>query len=130
MNDDNPGALIGFIRRWGPTLLVVVLIFLLSSIPSRQIPRFGAVDLLVKKGAHAFGYGLLAAALWYGLRWKKRLWWLALVLAALYAATDELHQSFVPGRHPSPVDVGIDSAGAAISIAICAFVKVARRKQT
>jgi VanZ family protein len=30
-----------------------------------------------------------------------------------YAATDELHQYFVRGRHASPVDVAIDAVGVA-----------------
>jgi VanZ family protein len=37
----------------------------------------------------------------------------ALLIASLYAATDELHQTFVKGRKGSPVDWAIDTAGAA-----------------
>lgn len=117
-----------FLRRWGPAILMIVAIFFFSSIPFRQLPRFGRYDLLVKKGGHALGYGLLAAAFWHGFNWSKKLWWLALLLAVLYAVSDEFHQSFVPGRHPSPVDVAIDSAGAAFILAICAVVK--RRRVT
>jgi VanZ family protein len=38
------------------------------------------------------------------------------VTAALYALTDEFHQWFVPGRHSSFVDCGIDIAGATLGI--------------
>ena len=38
----------------------------------------------------------------------------ALLLSSAYAATDELHQSFVEGRHGTPVDWMIDTAGAAL----------------
>lgn len=34
-----------------------------------------------------------------------------MLVGVLYAASDEFHQSFVPGRGPSIVDVGIDSLG-------------------
>ena len=34
------------------------------------------------------------------------------MVTVLYAATDELHQGFVGGRHASVVDVGIDAIGA------------------
>ena len=34
-----------------------------------------------------------------------------MLVGVLYAASDEFHQSFVPGRSPSIVDVGIDSLG-------------------
>lgn len=65
------------------------------------------------------GYGLLALAYWYGLRFEKRRWWLALLFAILYAMTDEFHQSFVPGRHPSWVDVlGFDGGGALIALSL------------
>ena len=115
-----------FFRRWAPALFVIAAIFFFSSMPVKKLPRFGSYDFLIKKGAHAIGYGLLAAAFWHGFKWRGRLWWLALLLATLYAVTDEFHQSFVPGRHPSPGDVVIDSAGAAIMLALCAFAK---RKQ-
>jgi VanZ family protein len=39
---------------------------------------------------------------------------LAFLIASGYAATDELHQSFVEGRHASVLDWAIDSAGAGI----------------
>ena len=39
----------------------------------------------------------------------------ALVMSAGYAMTDEWHQGFVAGRSPSPVDIGIDTLGAAIA---------------
>ncbi len=48
------------ILRWLPAILVMVIIFGFSSIPSREMPSFGFWDLLVKKGAHMLGYGLLA----------------------------------------------------------------------
>ena len=47
---------------------------------------------------------------------RRRPWAPALTLAVLYAITDELHQGFVAGRHPSPVDVGIDATGALIAV--------------
>ena len=39
-------------------------------------------------------------------------------LAVAYACTDELHQTFVRGRHGTPVDVAIDAAGALIGLAV------------
>ena len=41
---------------------------------------------------------------------------LALALGIAYAATDELHQYFVRGRHASPVDVAIDAVGVAVGM--------------
>ncbi|WP_255473313.1 VanZ family protein [Planomicrobium sp. CPCC 101110] len=42
----------------------------------------------------------------------------ALSISAAFASSDELHQFFVPGRGPAMTDVLIDSAGAAVGIAI------------
>jgi hypothetical protein len=105
------------VLRWVPALVGMAIIFGFSSVPSKEMPSFGLLDYIVKKGAHMLGYGLLALAYWYGLRFNKRYWWLALLLAILYAITDEFHQSFVPGRHPSWVDVLMfDGGGAALSL--------------
>jgi len=114
--------------RWLPAVLIMAAIFGFSSTPSTKLPNFGLLDFLVKKGAHMLGYGLLALAYWYGLRFEKRRWWLALLFAILYASTDEFHQSFVPGRHPSWVDVlGFDGGGAAIALSL-GYVWLARKK--
>ena len=105
--------------RWLPAVLIMAVIFGFSSTPSTKLPSFGLLDFVVKKGGHMLGYGLLGLAYWYGLRFQKRRWWLALLFAILYAISDEFHQSFVPGRHPSWVDVlGFDGGGALIALSL------------
>ena len=44
---------------------------------------------------------------------------IALVISLLYACLDEVHQSFVPGRAAQIQDVGVDSIGFVLSIALC-----------
>ena len=116
--------------RWIPALIIMAVIFIFSSTPAADLPNYGFWDTLVKKGGHITGYGLLASAYWYGLGfdWKKG--WLAWFLAILYAITDEFHQSFVPGRHPSPVDVLLfDGGGAAIALVVRAtWFRFAKQK--
>jgi len=105
-------------------------IFGFSSIPSSGMPDFGLLDLLVKKGGHALGYGLLALAYLRGLKGNEggltfRYLVIAWALATLYSATDEFHQSFVPGRNPALIDVLIDSVGAALALLIrCKYLKL------
>jgi VanZ family protein len=105
--------------RWLPAVLIMAVIFGFSSTPATRLPNFGLLDFVVKKGGHMLGYALLALAYWYGLRLEKSRWWLALLFALLYAVSDEFHQSFVPGRHPSWVDVFLfDGGGAAIALGL------------
>jgi VanZ family protein len=105
--------------RWLPAIVIMAVIFGFSSTRSTKLPSFGLLDFVVKKGGHMLGYGLLALAYWYGLRFQKKRWWLALLFAILYALSDEFHQSFVPGRHPSWVDVlGFDGGGALIALSL------------
>jgi VanZ family protein len=103
--------------RWIPGLIIMTVIFLLSSTPSNQIPNFGTWDVLVKKGSHLLGYGLLAQSYRYGFGGKKlNANWKAGSLAILYAISDEIHQSFIPGRNASVMDIGIDTIGILLSL--------------
>jgi VanZ family protein len=56
----------------------------------------------------------------------RRPWAWALVFAVLYAVTDEFHQGFVAGRHESAVDVGIDAAGALLTVVGAGLVRSRR----
>ena len=106
------------IPLWLPAIVMMLVIFAFSATPAENLPDFSWADLLIKKGAHAFGYGLLAIAYFYAFRFSPAKLKLAWFLAFLYAISDEFHQSFVVGRHASWVDVMIDCAGAAIALKI------------
>ncbi len=108
-----------FIKKlpeWLPAAILMIAIFAFSSIPSDNMPNFDWADLSIKKGGHALGYGLLALSYLYAFKLSPTKLKLAWLLAFLYAVSDEFHQSFVPGRYASWVDVMIDSAGAAIAL--------------
>jgi VanZ family protein len=90
----------------------MALIFFLSSQSRLPSPPDPLADLIFKKGAHFTVYALLAVLFLRALPPGRRVWAVAWALAVLYAASDEWHQSFVPGRHPQPTDVLIDAAGA------------------
>lgn len=110
--------------RWIPSALIMGIVFVLSSIPSQEMPSFGFWDTLVKKGSHTLGYGILALSYWYALKWDRKRLWLAFLLVVLYALSDEFHQAFVPGRHPSLVDaLGFDTGGALLALAITWWVR-------
>ena len=95
----------------------MVLIFLVSAQPSTQVPNFGGVDDLVKKSGHVIGYAMLAFLYWKAFEFKQNKRLIAWLLVILYAISDEFHQAFVPGRHPSLVDVVLfDNLGSLISL--------------
>ena len=80
------------------------------------------LDSIFRKLAHLTEYAIFGLLL-YGcfshkdrFRWRPRLASWCLVAASAYALTDELHQVFSPGRHPSLTDCAIDAGGAAIAM--------------
>jgi len=92
-------------------------IFWFSSQPSNELPNFSWADTPIKKLAHVLEYAALTFCIWWALRFQRKYRWLAWLIAVAYAATDEFHQSFTPGRFPSVWDVAIfDNLGALISV--------------
>jgi VanZ family protein len=111
--------------HWLPALVLMGIIFGFSSVPSSKMPDFGLWDTVVHKSGHMLAFGLLALAYWAGLHYEKRRGWLAFLLVILYALSDEFHQSFVPGRHPSLVDaLVIDAGGALIALGLVYWRRV------
>ena len=100
-----------------------------------QAEFFYTINYGIRKIAHASEYAVLGIlALLVLLSYKKTLRFqvlAALLLCAAYAASDEAHQILVSGRSPQVTDVLIDTAGAAIGIAILLLFRrlFIRRKQ-
>ena len=99
------------LRVWAPVVVWAGVIFALSSIPSLAT-GLGVWDTVLRKCAHAAEYAVLGALLFRALRSAAP----ALVAGVAYAASDEVHQHFVGGRHASPVDVGIDTIGLVLGV--------------
>ncbi len=103
------------VSRFAPPILLMAVIFALSAQPDLN-SGLGTWDTILRKCAHMAEFGLL----WF-------LWWRALghgnravpaAIAIAYAITDEVHQTFVQGRHGAPLDVLIDSAGVLLAILV------------
>jgi VanZ family protein len=111
---------------WLPPLVLMGLIYLFSAQPSLD-SGLGWIDAVGRKLIHFGEYALLCFLWWRLLRTAmpdRQAALLAFLISSLYAATDELHQSFVDGRNGTSVDWAIDSAGAAVA----AFALSARRR--
>jgi VanZ family protein len=92
----------------------MAIIYAVSAQPSLD-SGLGSIDKVGRKFVHFGEYALVCALWWRALRDRlspSAALTAALVIASAYAATDEFHQSFVEGRHGTPVDWLIDTAGA------------------
>jgi VanZ family protein len=96
---------------WLPVVAWAAVIFAFSSIPSLGT-GLGTWDTVLRKGAHLTEYAILGALLVRALGREAP----AFLAGVAYAATDELHQHFVAGRHASPIDVAIDAVGVALGV--------------
>lgn len=98
----------------------MAVIFWLSSFPRFEfVPDRWQIEP-VSLTVHALEYGLLAALLWRAAQRTPALscwsWQASLLITLLYAASDEVHQAFVPGRYADVRDWLADAAGAAVAV--------------
>jgi VanZ family protein len=140
-----------FLKYWLPVLLWMVIIFsasgdtmsfqhssrILGPLLHWLFPKVSRETLqtfvtIIRKCAHVTEYAALALLFWRAF-WKpqkddSRPWsWRvarnALLCSALYAATDEFHQMFVPTRQGMLTDVLIDITGAALGLLLAWAVR-------
>src|SRR5215210_6628474 len=101
------------VTDWLPVLAWAALIFAFSSIPHLS-SGLGVWNTELSKGAHITEYAILRALIYRASGREAP----ALAAGIAYAATDELHQHFVTGRHASPVDVAIDAVGISLGMVV------------
>ncbi|SDZ78329.1 VanZ like family protein [Oribacterium sp. KHPX15] len=101
--------------------------------PEEQIEFAEHIDHPVRKAAHATEYTVLGILLFmtcrssFGMNLKDS-FRIAFLTGTIYAATDEFHQLFVPGRAGMISDVLIDSMGVLFGcLVIYALYKVFRK---
>ena len=133
------------ILSWAAVILWMIIIFSLSAqvaeeseqlssgitgIIIKAVEKFavnihldvGNLNHMVRKNAHFLAYfvlGILTSNAFgtIGLRGYRNIF-AALLICILYAASDEAHQLFVPGRSGEVKDVLIDSTGAGAGIGV------------
>jgi VanZ family protein len=126
----------GNFRYWLPVLLWMCVIFCMSTgafssgetskiidpvirflLPQASGRRVDMIHSLIRKCGHLGEYFVLGLLLFRAFRKGRaelpagRVVLYSVIIIAFYAASDEFHQTFVYGRTPSLVDVGIDTAG-------------------
>jgi VanZ family protein len=129
-----------FARYWLPPLAWMALIWSVSSdlgssdhsagpfawiatalFPWATPAQIDLAHLIVRKIGHMVEYAILTALWFRTLYAGQRLPFtssarLALAISVVWAITDELHQSFVPSRDGSSLDVIVDSTGATLCL--------------
>ncbi len=99
---------------------------------STIIKSVGQLNHYIRKFAHFSVYLVLGILVWRALtksKYKNKKFITALIICVIYAATDELHQLFVPGRGGQLKDVFIDSLGALVGITLSEIMYKLKRKQ-
>ena len=126
-----------WIQRWRPAICIMLLIYIASAIPASHLPEYGNWDKIVKKSGHMLGYALLSAAYLHALSKGNRITRSNFIIGAcltfLYSVTDEWHQGFTPGRSPSVLDVGFDTTGGVVGLALYNWIQrfyITFRKRT
>jgi VanZ like family len=101
------------IGRYLAPLALMGAIFLVSAQPDLTT-GLGLVDLIGRKVLHAAEYGALFWLWWRAFGFRRGV--AAALITIAYAGTDEYHQTFVEGRHGTPVDAAIDAAGIPLAL--------------
>jgi len=102
---------------WALTIIYAGIIFYFSAQvnPLGYIPGFVTIPALFKHVMEYTGLGFLLFTGFLSIgKGKKASLILALIIAAIYGASDEIHQYFVPGRVCDIVDWAADSIGGVI----------------
>lgn len=115
-----------------PAFLWMIGIFTLSS-QSRLPHAFGIPSQFMAIAGHLVAFGVLAILTAWGIRVdfrrSSKSVLVAFALTVLYGVSDEIHQSFVPGRHATVEDVMTDAIGAAAGLSVMYILGRWRRER-
>ena len=115
---------------WAPVAVYMAAIFYVSSLPQPTVPPGGDKPwhLLAYFGLGVLTIRAVAGGLPASIQWRVAA--IATAIAVGYAATDELHQMYVPGRSAELTDLLADAIGVVLGTSICwAWGLVPRKSQ-
>jgi VanZ family protein len=141
-----------YFKYWTPVILWMIIIFWMSTgtfssqntsliiepilrilMPSISLEKIAMIHVAIRKLGHVAEYFVLGILLFRAFRGGSRelqmLQWAfsSFFVLVLYAASDELHQSFVSTRTASLYDVGIDMLGGIIALVLSALLHLNRQ---
>jgi VanZ family protein len=103
-----------FFKYWLPVVIYAVLIFKISSIQGPDLPENLILSDYILHALEYLPFGFLVCRAIKNTKNNlpiRRIFVLSFLFATLYAATDEFHQLFIPGRFASALDLLCDSIG-------------------
>ena len=113
--------------------------FLEWLLPGQPESLYEQLHFLIRKAGHLIGYAWLAMLTWRALRHRlgpdgnlalrpvtRGFLACVILIPALYAVTDEWHQTFTEVREGKVSDVLIDTVGAILGMASCWFLSQVR----
>jgi len=108
----------GFIQAWGPALLFMAVVLILSSLPGSTFE--GTPEVVSDKLVHFILFAPVGFCLARGaaLRRRRPAFLFAMGISILFAAFDELHQGFIPGRFVEALDFAADVGGSLLGIIV------------
>lgn len=117
-----------FLKYWFPIFIWLGVIFVFSSLPDLKSDLPGLFDFILRKAAHIFEYAVLGFLLFRAFHSGngypvKQAFVFSFLLSALYAVSDEWHQTFILNRSGEIKDIFIDSFGSLLSLSVLYFVK-------
>lgn len=124
------------IRYWIPVVVYAGLIFYLSSQSRPSPPALWLLAHVGDKTLHAIEFGILGILCYRafyhaaGERAARSALMLAIMTAIGYGVTDEVHQAFVPQRHPNGWDLLADAIGATVAASCWHRLPVPARRRT
>lgn len=128
---------------WGPAVAWMAVIYYFSSLNTWTVASGPPAFMALRKSAHVLEYALLALLVGHALysTWRAagsptsrsiltRVWWVGVAICTLYAASDEIHQSYVPRREFHLTDILIDALSATAALGMWYIVRARRRAAT
>jgi VanZ family protein len=107
-----------WVGAWGPAAGWAAFLFFMSSRETIGVDLSSGLD----KVAHFGAYLVLGFLLAYGGSRFSLIAWVAVAIGVLYGASDEIHQSFVPGRSSEVADWVADALGTVAGVLIYHFL--------
>jgi VanZ family protein len=107
--------------NWGPAILLMLGIFFLSSRQRVSVADSFTINFIFFKSLHVIEYATLFFLVFRAMYKTfsnlelSKILFLSVIICVAYAISDEVHQTFVPTRNGTIIDVFIDTIGILIA---------------